>query len=171
MKTVLFAIDHPKPDPQSLDYALKLCRRMAAGLEVLHIVRPPASPGVSQKSRRKRMGMARKVLERAMATVTFADAGGPDPTAALKIAAQKRFRSLLPEKTDVRIVYTCVVTDEAATTVIERHVNIRRYIVLTVMEPEARHNRSGKRKPKTPAARGRHVPKLSIPLVFVKHAR
>ncbi|BBO93243.1 universal stress protein [Desulfosarcina ovata] len=41
MKTVLFATDHIPPNPKALDYALVLCRRVAARLDILHIVQTP----------------------------------------------------------------------------------------------------------------------------------
>lgn len=171
MKTVLFAIDHMEPDPKSLDYALELCRRMSAGLEVLHIVRPPKSPGRPAKRRRGRVGLAREVFQRAMASVSVAETGVPDPVSALKTAARKRFTRLLPNTSDVRVAYGCMVTDDAPEAVIERHVRSRRHIVLTVLDPRSRRRLSGVRDRTEKRAGGTPMPKLSVPLVLVKNAR
>jgi hypothetical protein len=170
MKTVLFAIDHMDPDRTSLDYALKLCRRMSAGLEVLHIVRPPRSPGSPANHRRGRVGKVREVFERAMVSVTFAEAGVPDPLAALKMAAHSRFKRLLPERSEVRITYGCMVTDDPPAAVIERYVRNRRQIVLTVLDPRSRRGVTDARGRRKPPAGNTLMPKLSVPLVLVKNA-
>ena len=60
MKTILFATDHLPPDPKALDYALLLCRRITARLDVLHIL--PLGVGISAPQNR----------QKAMATDRFA---------------------------------------------------------------------------------------------------
>ena len=168
MKTVLLAIDRLEPDPNALDYALTLCRRMSAELEVLHIVHPPQSTGRPLKPRRGRLGKAGEAFERAMVTVAFAEAGVPDPAAALKAAARDRFQQILPASPGSRIVYRCVVSEEATGSLIERYVRNRRQIVLTVFDPR-RRDASGRprRDPRQKAAST--MPRLSIPLVLVKN--
>ncbi len=168
MKTVLLAIDRLEPHRNALDYALTLCRRMSAGLEVLHIVHPPKSPGRPLKRRNGRLGKAGEAFERAMVTITFAEAGVPDPAEALKAAARDRFQRILPQSPQCRIAYRCVVSDEAADHLIERYVRNRRQIVLTIFDPRARRDSSGRRRTNQRSAGTGAMPQLSIPLVLVK---
>lgn len=162
MKSVLFAIDHMTPDRKALDYALVLCRRMSATLEVLHIVHPPVS--IARRDPRRtdsagdRTGRAAGIGESAV-----------DPVERLKAKAQDRFNVILPPMPETPIDYRCMVTDEAVNALIEGYVRRRHHIVLTVFDRRShRVPPSGGVKSRGRPAGGPAMPKLSIPLVFVK---
>lgn len=175
MKTVLLAVDGMTPDQNALDTTLALCRRMLARLDVLQIIRPPGSPAGRLNAIRSRMSKVRNAVEDAMVTATFAEAGVPDPESALKAAAYDRFSRMLPEKSDPAVDYHCVVTGESTGAVIERYVHGHRDVVLTVFDtkpPESGTSRAKKGAKKSNRTSGNSaMPKLTIPLVLVKHAR
>lgn len=171
MKTVLFAVDHMTPDQKALDYALTLCRRLLAKLDVLHIIQAPENPSRYLKTLKTGVLLARDAFENAMVKATYAEAGVPDPEQALKAAAYDQFKRMLPENADAGIEYHCVVTGENTDTVIERYVHGHRNVVLAVFDPQPRSSASDGQK-KVARTPGRRVmPKLAIPLVRVKNTQ
>ena len=170
MKTVLFTTDHMTPDRKALDYALMLCWRMTAGLEVLHILQVPKFPGHCGKHRHIPIQPERDRFASAMMTVTLAEAGVHDPSETLKAAAYDQFKGLLPDQPDTRIDYRCVVTGEPSGAIIERYVRNHRHIVLAVFDPRLHRDSSGARKKENCPAGVQDMPKLSIPLVIVKNS-
>ena len=165
MKTVLFAIDRMSPDPKALTYTLGLCRRMLARLDVLHIIPSPVKRARHIKAIASSARRARDAFENTMIKATFAEAGVADPEQALKIAAYNQFKSLLPEDTEARIDYHCVVTESPTDTVIEQYVSHHHNVVLAVFDSQSVKMKRIKRVP------GRSIiPKLAIPLVRVKNA-
>jgi hypothetical protein len=170
MKTVLFATDHMTPDRKALDYALVLCRRMTAGLEVLHILQVPTFPGDPGKHRHTPIQPEGDVFPSAMVTETMTEADVHDPSEAMKAAAFDQFKGSLPEQPNTRIYYRCVVTGEPTGIIIERYVRNHRHIVLTVFDPRLHRDPSGSRKKENHPAGVKAMPRLSIPLVLVKNA-
>ena len=170
MKTVLYAVDRMIPDQDALSYTLNLCRRMLARLDVLHIVPSPDGSGSRLKSLRSGMLMARDAFEKTMVTATFAEAGVPDPETALKTAAFRQFRQMLPEKPEPRINYQCVVSGDASDAIIERYVHRHHEVVLTVFDSQARFDFPDKQRTTNHARKRRTMPNLAIPLVLVRHA-
>jgi hypothetical protein len=169
MKTVLFAVDRMIPDQKALGYTLSLCRRILAGLNVLHIIQSPADSNSRLNALKSGMRLARDSFEKAMVTATFAEAGIPDPESALKAAAYDQFRRVLPDKGDPILDYHCVVTDETIDAVVERYVHGHRNVVLTVLD--AQSEESSNRLKKANSTQGWSVmPKLAVPLVLVKNA-
>jgi len=171
MKTVLFAVDHMTPDQKALDYAVTLCRRMVAKLDVLHIIRSPGSQTRQMKKLKSGILLVRDAFENAMVTATYAEAGAPDPESVLKAAAYDQFARMLPEKVEPCIDYHCVVTGEQSDTVIERYVHGHHNVVLTVFDPRTSSSSRSSDRKKVNRTPGRGVmPKLAIPLVLVKNA-
>ena len=171
MKSVLFATDHMTPNRKALDYAMMLCRRMTAGLEVLHILRVPNPPGNSGNHRHPPIQPSGDAVVSAMVTVTAAESGEHDPSDAFKAAAYHQFKEQLPDQPDTRIDYRCLVTGESTGTIIERYVRNHRQIVLAVFDPALHRDPSGAQKKEKCPAGGQVMPKLSIPVVLVKNAR
>jgi hypothetical protein len=172
MKTVLFAVDHMTPDQKALDYALTLCRRMLARLDVLHIIQSPENQTRYLETIKSKVRLARDAFENAMVKATFAEAGVRDPESVLKAAAYDQFRRVLPkDANDDGFDYHCVVTGEAAGAVIERYVHGHRNVVLTVFDPQPQMSSSADTSKVDRATGGRVMPKLAIPLVRVKNAQ
>lgn len=170
MKTLLYAVDRMIPDQDSLSYALNLCRRMMARLDVLHILPSQGQSRSCLKSLRSGVLTARDAFEKAMVTATFAEAGVTDPEAALKEAAYRQFKHALPEQEEPPVNYRCVVTGDASDAIIERYVHRHRNIVLTVFDSRFRLDPSDNQKTRRHAPARRAMPRLEIPVVLVKHA-
>jgi hypothetical protein len=168
MKTVLFVTDHLPPDPKALDYALVLCRRMAARLEVLHILQSSASAGSDGRLGRpgtRTTGLRAKPVRGMQAS---ADPGVPDAEKILRSTAFDQLKRLLPDHPHTRVDYRCEISDEATGAIIERYVRSHRDIVLTVFDPHSdRYPADIRRKTRRPARAGA-MPRLAIPLVLVK---
>jgi hypothetical protein len=170
MKTILYAVDHMKPDQEALSYTLNLCRRMLARLDVLHILPSPTRTGKRLTKLKAGMLSARDAFERTMVAATFAEADVPDPEKALKKEAYKDFRRMLPKKKVPRVNYRCIVTgDEASDEIIERYVHRHRDVVLTVWDSPSCQEPSAKKQAELPSAGRRVRPNLAIPLVCIKH--
>jgi hypothetical protein len=166
MKTVLFATDHMPPDPEALDYALLLCRRMAARLEVLHILQSSSSAGSGQCRQRKGKIPARHKTISREGMPAGAETGVPDTDRISGIQSVDRLKQWLPDRPTPPVVYHCEVAGGATGTIIERYVRNHGEIVLTVFDPcSDRHPADIRSK-----AKG-EMPKLAIPLVLVKKAR
>jgi hypothetical protein len=171
MKTVLFATDHMPPDPKALDYALVLCRRMAARLEVLHILQSSASTGSGGRSRRPGTGSTRPTAKPVRGMPGHVDSGVPDAERIMRTAMFDQLKRLLPDHPNTRVDYRCEITGETTGAIIERYVRSHRDIVLTVFDPRAdRHPADNRRKTSRPARDGA-MPRLAIPLVLVKKAQ
>lgn len=171
MKTVLFAVDHMTPDQKALNYALTLCRRMLARLDVLHIIQSPEIQARYLNTLKSKVRSARDAFENAMIKATYAEAGVRDPESVLKAAAYDEFKRMLPKDANAGIDYHCIVTGEATDTVIERYVHGHRNVVLTVFDPEPRLSLSANNKNVDRTTGRRVLPKLAIPLVRVKNAQ
>ena len=141
MKTVLFATDHRFPDQKALDYALVLCRRMAARLQVLHILQSPAP---------------------AMQT--------PDPKKIWNAAADPG-QQWLPDDPGTRIHYRREITGEATGAMIERYVRNHHDIVLAVFDTRSDPAQDRSCGQKERMAGKTAMPRLDIPLVLMKKAK
>jgi hypothetical protein len=112
-----------------------------------------------------------------MVAATFAEAGVPDPDAALKREAYQGFRRMLPKKKAPSVNYQCIVTGEGSDEIIERYVHRHRDVVLTVLDSPACEESGREPGPEPPTQKqaehssaGRRIrPNLAIPLVCIKH--
>lgn len=167
MKTILLAVDGMAAHKNALEYALDLCNPVRAGLDILQIIRPRG--GAAGLSRiRKSIHRARDLMEDAMVTATFAQAGAPELADTLRATAERRIKRLIPAGIDTAVDYHCVVTGEDPDAVLKRYVDEHRNIILAIYDSL----RFGRKTPSTPEPARRLVSgllnKLSIPLVFVK---
>lgn len=167
MKTILLAVDGMAAHKITLDYALDLCDPVRAGLDILQIIRPRGySAGLSRF--KKSIYRARDLVEDAMVTATYAQAGAPELADTLRATAERRLKRLIPPDTDTAVDYHCVVTGEDADAVLTRYVDEHRNIILAIYDSL----RFGRKTPSMPEpARGLVsglLEKLSVPLVFVK---
>jgi hypothetical protein len=171
MKTVLFATDHTPPDPKALDYALLLCRRMAARLEVLHILPSPASAGGGGQVSISGIGPTEPTAKSFSATPSFKNSGLPEADRILKNTAFDQVKRLLPDHPDTRVDYRCEITGEATGAIIERYVRSHRNIVITVFDPRSQRHSSDIRKKTKHLQRNEAMPRLAVPLVLMKKAQ
>jgi hypothetical protein len=168
MKTVLFATDHVPPDPKALDYALALCKRLAARLEVLQILRSPAD---RKRHRRLRSPAMHGVSRTSKPDTGNRPAAEPHADVPLKAEAVDQWQRLHSAHPAAHIDYHVEVAHGTAGDTLEHYVRNHRDIVLTVFDPRSGRYSADSRLPKNRPARKEAMPKLAIPLVLVKKAK
>ena len=167
MKTILLAVEGMNPNQYAIDYALKLCKPVQAGLDILQIIRPRTyAKGLSRI--KKKAFRARDIFEDAMVTATYAEAGAPELAETLKNKAIKRCKRLVPAGEQTAVDYHCIVTGDHPDTVLERYVEEHRSVILAIYDSI----RCARKKPEpTPTPRNNTfglLSKLSVPLVLVR---
>lgn len=167
MKTILLAVDGLAAHKNALDYALGLCDPVRAGLDILQIIRPKGYAAGLTKFK-KSMIRARDLMEDAMVTATYAQAGAPELADTLRETAERRFKRLIPAGIHTSLDYHCVVTGENPDAVLKRYVDEHRNVILAIYDSL----RFGRNIASTPEPGQSLISgllnKLSIPLVFVK---
>ncbi|MBI4774311.1 MAG: universal stress protein [Deltaproteobacteria bacterium] len=96
MKKVLLAIGGIAPSKKVFSYAVELCERIRAELDILQIIRPKQ---YREYLKRVRQGShhAKGYIERTMTAAAFAEAGEHELAKEIEAQALESFRSLLPE--------------------------------------------------------------------------
>jgi hypothetical protein len=167
MKTILLAVDGMAAHRTALDYALDLCVPVQAGLDILQII-PPQVDNAGLSKFKRSIYRVRDLVEEAMVTATFAEAGTPELDDALRARAERRLKGLIPDGIDTKVGYNCVVTGEDPDAVLKRYVDEHRNIILAIYD-SLRFGRKSAAPPE-PARKivSGLLDRLSIPLVFVK---
>jgi len=150
MEKVLLAIDGMRPDQQLVDYAAKLCRRIKAELNILHVIDPSTYAG-HLKNIQRQAYRARDMFENTMVAAAFAESGDFDTARRLADKASAQIHQLLSDTDRTDVKYRVQVKAGETEREILRHVNQNRNIVLTIYDG----------KFMTPGLRK----KLSVPLV------
>jgi hypothetical protein len=170
MKTVLFATDHIPPDPKALDYALALCKRLAARLEVLQILQSPADGTRSRRLHRT----AKQGADRTMDTVRSDRPPAEDHATESNADVPFQFETvdqlqrLYSDHPSTHIDYRFEIAHGTAGAAIEQYVRSHRDIVLTVFDPRSeRYFAAAPGKTDRPV-RKKAMPRLAVPLVLVK---
>jgi hypothetical protein len=170
MKTILLAVEGMDPNRYAIDYALKLCKPVRAGLDILQIVRP-SSYTKSLSRFKKKAFRARDLFEEAMVAATYAEAGAPQFAETLKSKAIRRCKRLIPKDEQTAVDYHCIVTGDQPDAVLERYVKEHRSVILAIYDSIrcARSNTGVSERPRCDASG--LLKKLSVPLVLVKNDR
>ena len=133
MKTVLLAINGEHPSHAAFDYAVGLCRRMRAELNILQFIKT-RKIARCLSSTRKKVSHLNRMLENSFAGAAFAEEGMPDVTAQFMHGMSKPLKNLLEENpTDVH----CNVELSSGDPEIElsEFIEERHDIVLTIFDP------------------------------------
>ncbi|MBW1752449.1 MAG: universal stress protein [Deltaproteobacteria bacterium] len=168
MQKVLLAIDGISPDHKIFDYAVQLCRRIKAELNVFQVINP-RKYSEYLKTIRKRAGNARKYFESTMVAATFAEAGEHETAKEIMSTALENINRLLPEseKAGVRCHFA-VKTGNPAKEIIN-YVNGHRDVVLTIYDSSL-EDRKGTRGVKKQQGVPRKIKQqLAVPLVIVQN--
>lgn len=159
MKTIILAIDGLSPRSEAAKYALGLAQRLKGRLKVLQVVRPSAARGRKGLSRVLRKGA--RILEDAMVTATYAEAGEHDLAQNIRTMMAQAARSMdICEEAEERAVdydVTLTVGDMAEEMV--RFVGEHKEAVIAVYDGPA--SRSGTPEKKL-------LKQLSIPMVSLE---
>lgn len=177
MKKILLAIDGLSPDKRIVEYAVGLCRRIRAELDILHIVDPEIY-GTYAKQLQKQAERAKGYFEQTMVAAAFAEGGAHDAAKTLMDSASANFHQLVSDADRKLIHYQAKIPSDRIDREITRYVNQNRNIVLAIYEGAAHpdtpdnpgqtgkpvKNRSNIGREKEPVA-GQLRKKLSVPLV------
>ena len=168
MEKVLLAIDGITPDRKVFRYAVQLCKRIKADLNVLQIIRPRNYTKYIKKIR-ERTNYARNYFEGSMIAATFAEAGEHDTANAMMSEARRNINKLLPESEKAGIQYQLTMKSGDPNKEIIEYVNAHRDVVLTIYDASL-EDRKGTRGVKKQQGVPRKIKqKLAVPLVVVQH--
>jgi hypothetical protein len=167
MEKVLLAIEGIAPDRSTFSYAVALCKRMRAGLDVLQILGPRSCRKYLKKVK-KGTRHARNVFEDAMVAVTFAEAGQHDIAEQLKMQVFENIDRLIPKSEKDVIDYHLTLKSGNADEEIVRYVCDHRDVVLTIYDASGAQDKQERASGKTINALRQIGQKLSTPLVIMR---
>ncbi len=167
MEKVLLAIEGVAPDHSTFSYALALCKRMRAGLDILQIFSPHTYRKYLKRVK-KGARHSRNVFEDAMVAVTFAEAGQRDIAGQMEKHSFEKIDRLIPKSEKDGIDYHLTLKSGNADEEIVRYVCGHRDVVLTIYDASAsqdKQERASVRKRKAVRQIGQ---KLSTPFVIMR---
>jgi hypothetical protein len=165
MKTILLAVDDKRLDAKAFEFALQLCRRLEAGLDILHIVRPIGESGLKKIANKLRR--TSEAFEKAMVAATFAEAGLPETAKTMCQEAMETVDRLTPPDTKAPVDYRPLVTEEGSGEVLSRYIGEHRNVVLTVYDYPRATEGDAKRSGGKPGRSSEPLPALPTPVVLV----
>lgn len=136
MKKVLLAIDGMLPDRRILAHAIAICRRIRAGLDILHMI-DPETPADGAREIQRRLGAAKKYFQQAMAATAFAESGEHDTAKAFMDAASGELARLPSEADKENINYRVKVKTGDVEHEITDYLKQNKSVVLAVYDPSA----------------------------------
>lgn len=167
MKKVLLAIDGMAPDKKAFHYAVQLCRRIKAELNVLHVISPKNCGRYISKARKK-AAPAKRYLEGSLMAVAFAEAGEHETAEVLMSEAFRNLKQLLPESEKEGIRYHLTVKAGNLKREIIRYLNEHRDVVLTVYDAHHRKGADAGFAKRYGSVTEEIQKALSIPLVVIR---
>ena len=164
MEKVLLAIDGPKPNEKAFRYAVQLCRRIRAELNILQIIYPKRFQEYIKKFR-VRTDRTRRYLENSFTAAAFAEAGEHEMADSMMAEAYRNLKRLLPESERAGI--SCHLTLKTGQPKIEivKYLNEHRNVVLTIYDT-TREKNAPPRKNKSIPLEIRQA--LTVPLVVIE---
>jgi hypothetical protein len=164
MKKVLLSIDGMTPDQKAFHYAVALCKRIKAELNIFQIIRPRYYRNNMKKIRKNAL-FAKKVMESAMVAATFAEAGEHETALDIVAEASKEIKHLLAEseKSGVHCHFSIKSGDPEKEIV--DYVNDHRDVILTIYDAFDVNGTVDMSEKKSTLAKIKR--NLSVPLVTV----
>ena len=168
MQKVLLAIDGINPDRKIFDYAVQLCRRIKAELNVFQVINP-RKYSEYLKTIRKRADNARKYFEGTMVAATFAEAGEHETAREIMSKALENINRLLPESEKAGVqCHFAVKTGNPAKEIIN-YVNAHRDVVLTIYDSSLEDRKEARGVKKQQGVPREIKQQLAVPLVIVQN--
>ena len=165
MKKILLAIEGSAPDSSTFSYAVSLCKRMRAGLEILQILSPRAYRRYAEKAMRG-IRQAKNAFEDAMVAVAFAEAGQHEIVEQMQKQARAELDRLIPAPDRKGLQYQLTLKPGNPGDEIVRYVGDHRDVVLTIYDAAEVKNEKAIRQVKKRNQISAIAQKLPIPLVF-----
>lgn len=133
MKKVLLTIDGITPDQKAFRYAVALCKRIRADLNIFQIIRPRYYREYMKKVQKKTF-LARKFMEGSMVAATFAEAGEHETALDMMTEASNEIKRLLSESEKSGVHCHFSITSGIPEKEIINYVNDHRDVVLTIYD-------------------------------------
>ena len=166
MKKVLLAIDGITPDHQVFQYAIQLCKRIKAELNIFQVINPQ-NYGEYLKKVRASAGHARRYFASAMVAATFAEAGEHETAQEIMSAALKNYQQLLPESEKEGVPCHFSMKSGAPEQEIVDYVNAHRDVVVAIYDGGGHEHDKPKITQKKKTTPGRLRNELAVPLVVI----
>jgi len=164
MKKVLLSIDGMTPDQKAFHYAVALCKRIKAELNIFQIIRPRYYRNYMKKIRKNAL-LAKKVMEGAMVAATFAEAGEHETALDMMAEASKQIDHLLQESEKAGVHCRFSIKSGDPEKEIVEYVNDHRDVILTIYDAFDVNGTVDISEKKNTLAKIKR--KLSVPLVTV----
>ena len=167
MEKVLLAIDGISPSKQIFRYAVQLCQRIRAQLNVLQII-SPQEPIEYLKKVRKGASHTSRYFERSMVAATFGEAGEHEMAKDLMAQALENLNQFLLESEEAGIQCQLTLKPGYPAKEILNYVKTHHDVVLAIYDGgEGDNRRHGVSREKPPVPR-EITQNLSIPLVVIR---
>ncbi|MBW1641598.1 MAG: universal stress protein [Deltaproteobacteria bacterium] len=171
MKKVLLAIDGIDPNKKILDYAVELCKRIRAELNILQVIDRRIYKDYLKKMQ-KGLSAASKYFDSSMVAITFAEAGDHKTAIELMPDALNNIKSMLPENQKDKIGYNLKMTGGNSGQEIIDYVEKNRDVVMAIYDPATEFQNKNEERFKSSEKRNNAISKkiqrkLSIPLVVI----
>ncbi|MBW1895231.1 MAG: universal stress protein [Deltaproteobacteria bacterium] len=175
MEKVLLAIDGIAPDKKVLDYAVELCKRIKAELNILQLIDRRIYNNYLKKMQ-KGLSSAKKYFEDSMAAVAFAEAGEHETAIKLMPEALSNIKSMLPENQKEKIDYHLKMTGGNSGQEIIDYVEKNRDVVMAIYDPATDFQNKEDLHVEDTEKRNNAISKkiqrkLSVPLVVIGNSR
>jgi nucleotide-binding universal stress UspA family protein len=168
MKRILLAIDGLLPNRKAFHYAVDLCSRMRAELNVFQILRPQLYRECIRKIKKKSVH-ARNLLEGAMVAATFAEAGEQEFASEIAAEASTEIKSLLHESQEAGVHCHFLTATGDPEKEIVNYVDNHWNVVLTIYDHSTLNEKSASVRPLEKGMLTRMKKNMSVPLVTVHH--
>ncbi|MBW1680246.1 MAG: universal stress protein [Deltaproteobacteria bacterium] len=166
MEKVLLAIDGIRPTKKTFRYAVDLCKRVRAELNILQVIAPGEYQTVLRRMARGAK-KAREYFEGSMAAAAFAEAGQPEIAGEILAEAKRNMDLLLPESEKAGVPCRLTLKAGKPGKEILRFVHKHHDVVLAI------YDRTEDERVPRPGARKNRIPRgirknLHVPLVVVQ---
>lgn len=163
MKKVLLAINGDTPTQTIFRYAVDLCRRMKADLDIIQFIKEKKIPGCIS-STRKKMESLNRIMEDSFAGIAFAEENFRDEGIEIATGISPPLKHLI-EQDKPDVLKQVTLGDGDLETELSGYIENRKNIVLTIFDPSSE---SRKRRLKNRIKIKLLRQKLCVPVVVVK---
>lgn len=141
MEKVLLAIDGVNPNGRAFSYAVELCKRIRAELNVLQVI-SPRNIAHYLKMVHEGARCAKEYIEGTMVAAAFSEAGEYEAARDLRAQALQKINQLLPQSERVGVPFRVTIKSGRPSNEIICYVEEHRDVVLTIYDRARKENPS-----------------------------
>ena len=167
MEKVLLAIDGIKPTRSAFHYAVQLCQRLKAELNVLQVIAPGRCSSYVKRFGYKAKG-TKRFIEGSMAAAAFAEAGEHETARQVMAEARRNLNELLPESEKAGVPFHLSLKAGRPDREIPLYLRRHRDVVLTIYDASAQDARADQVVAEAGAVPREIRRNLTVPLVVVR---